>query len=92
MIKTCSKILLASALFSPIVMADSKVKKPSFHAQWQKVYGEKDDDIANAVVMLEDGDTAVVGSCKSFNAQRSDICVTRLNKEGQTKWRKLLGG
>ena len=73
-------------------MADGKTKKPHFSAEWQKVYGGKDDDIANAVVMLEDGDTAVVGSCKSFNAQRSDICVTRLNKKGQTKWRKLLGG
>ena len=92
MIKTCSKILLTSALLSPLLMADGKTKKPHFSAEWQKVYGGKDDDIANAVVMLEDGDTAVVGSCKSFNAQRSDICVTRLNKKGQTKWRKLLGG
>ena len=92
MIKTCSIVLLASTLLSPFLLADSKSKKPSFHAEWQKIYGEKSDDIAKDVVMLEDGESAVVGSCKSFNAQRSDICVTRLNKEGQTLWRKLLGG
>jgi len=88
MIKTYSTIILASTL---MLLAD-KIKKPSFHAQWQKVYGEKDDDIAKAVVMLENAEVAVIGTCKSFNAQRSDICVTRLNKEGQTKWRTLLGG
>ena len=91
MIKTCSTIILASTLLSSMLLAD-KIKKPSFHAQWQKVYGEKDDDIAKAVVMLENAEVAVIGTCKSFNAQRSDICVTRLNKEGQTKWRTLLGG
>ncbi|CAA6810814.1 MAG: Unknown protein [uncultured Sulfurovum sp.] len=92
MIKTCSKLLLASALLSPLLMADAKEKKPSFHAEWQKVYGGTDDDIANDILMLKNGETAVIGSCKSFNAERSDICVTRLNNQGQTIWRKLLGG
>ncbi len=92
MIKIYSKILLTSALLSPLLVADTKTKKPHFYAQWQKVYGGKDDDIAKAVVMLEKGDTAVIGTCKSFDAKRSDICVTRLSKEGQTKWRRLLGG
>ncbi len=91
MIKTCSKILLASTLLTPI-MADVKTKQPSFHAEWQKVYGGTDDDIANDVLMLEDGETAVIGTCQSFDAKRADICVTRLNKKGQTKWRTLLGG
>jgi uncharacterized delta-60 repeat protein len=92
MIKTYSKIILLSALLSPLLLADSKVKKPNFYAEWQKVYGGTDDDIANDVVMLEDGEIAVIGSCKSFDAKRSDICITRLNKDGQTKWRTLLGG
>jgi uncharacterized delta-60 repeat protein len=60
--------------------------------EWQKIYGGKDDDIAKGIVMLEDGDTAIVGTCKSYNAKRADICVTRLNAKGQTVWRKLLGG
>ncbi|CAA6807058.1 MAG: Unknown protein [uncultured Sulfurovum sp.] len=92
MIKTYSKLLLASALFSSCLMADAKTEEPHFYAQWQKVYGGDDDDIANAVLMLENGHTAVLGSCKSFDAERSDICLTRVNSEGNTIWRKLLGG
>jgi uncharacterized delta-60 repeat protein len=92
MIKTYSKILLASTLLTPFLMADAKITKPSFHAEWQKVYGGTDDDIAKDVLMLENGETAVIGTCQSFDAKRADICVTRLNKKGQTKWRTLLGG
>ena len=96
MIKTYSKILLTSALLSPYLLADAakvtKEPKPAFDTVWQKIYGGEDDDVANAVVMLEDGDTAIIGECKSYGAKRSDICVTRINSEGQTRWRKLLGG
>ncbi|CAA6806152.1 MAG: Unknown protein [uncultured Sulfurovum sp.] len=94
MIKTYTTIFLASALLSSSLFAKEKVTTPkkTYTAQWQKVYGQKDDDIANAVIMLEGGHTAVAGTCKSFNAERSDICVTRLNEKGQTIWRKMLGG
>ena len=97
MIKTCSKLILTSTLLAPLLFAEATVKKvekkkPAFTTEWQKIYGGEDDDIANGVVMLENGDTAIVGECKSYNAARSDICVTRINKKGQTKWRKLLGG
>jgi len=97
MMKTSSKLILTSILLSSLLLADNVQKsnkkiKPAFTTEWQKIYGGENDDIANAVIMLEDGDTVIVGECKSFNAKRSDICVTRLNKEGQTKWRKLLGG
>jgi len=96
MIKKCSKLILLSALLSPMLLAKdaqkSTPKKPAFQTEWQKIYGGDEDDIANGVVMLEDGDTAVVGECKSFDAQRSDICVTRMSKDGQMLWRKLLGG
>ena len=97
MIQTTSKLILTSLLLSTILLANDTKKatpkvKPAFTTEWQKIYGGEDDDIANAVMMLDNGDTVIVGECKSFNAKRSDICVTRLNKEGQTKWRKLLGG
>jgi len=93
MIKKYSAVLLALLLLSSFASANNKkssVKK--FSMQWQKIYGGKEDDIAKGIVMLEDGDTAIVGTCQSFNAKRSDICVTRLNAKGQTVWRKLLGG
>ena len=74
--------------------ADTKKapKKPSFEKVWQETYGGDDTDRARAVVALENGDVAVASTCKSFEAKRSDICVTRVNAEGKTIWRKMLGG
>ena len=97
MIKTCGKILLASALLASYIFANeeanvTKEPKPAFETVWQKIYGGEDDDIAHGIVMLEDGDNAIVGECKSFGAERSDICVTRITADGSTRWRKLLGG
>ena len=97
MIQTSAKLILTSLLLSTILLANDTKKstpkmKPAFTTEWQKIYGGEDDDIANGVTMLEDGDAVIVGECKSFNAQRSDICVTRLNPKGETRWRKLLGG
>lgn len=91
------KYLLLTTLFSTLLCAEantdkSVAKEPMFQAVWQKVYGGEADDRANGVVMLEDGDVAIIGECKSFDAMRRDICVTRINSEGQTRWRKLIGG
>ncbi len=67
-------------------------KKEAYHADWQKLYGGKEDDIAYGIVALEDGDSAIVGTCKSFDAQRTDICVTRMTAKGDMKWRLWIGG
>lgn len=74
--------------------ADTKKvsKKTSFEKVWQETYGGDDTDRAKAVVALEDGDVAVVSSCKSFEAKQMDICVTRVNAKGKTIWMKMLGG
>jgi uncharacterized delta-60 repeat protein len=90
MIKTCSKLVLAIILLTPYLYAKSE--KAPFETVWQKIYGGKKDDKAHGVVMLEDGDTAIIGECHSYGAKRGDICVTRLNSKGQTKWRKLIEG
>jgi len=87
-----TSLLLSSSLFAKEVEKKKSKQKPAFETVWQKIYGGTDDDIAYGAVMLENGDTAIIGECKSYNAERSDICVTRINPEGQTKWRKLLGG
>ncbi len=96
MLKTHTKLILVSTLFSSLLYAEvaenKKEVKPAFTTQWQKIYGGEEDDIARGVVMLEDGDSAIVGECKSYGAKRSDICVTRINSKGQTKWRKLIDG
>lgn len=68
------------------------VKKEVYKKVWEKIYGGKDDDIAYGIVALENGESAIVGTCKSFGAQRTDICVSRMSADGQMKWSILLGG
>jgi len=95
--KTYTKLLLTSLVIAPYLYADApKAKKapkpPAFETVWEKVYGGDDNDIARGVVMLEDGDSAVIGECKSYGASRNDICVIRFDKDGKTKWRKIIQG
>jgi len=71
---------------------EKKAKEPSFEKVWDETYGGNDTDRAIATVALEDGDVAVVGTCQSFEAKQSDICVTRVSSTGKTIWRKMLGG
>lgn len=92
-----TNIALFSILFSSLLYAEATAdqpvaKAPMFQTIWQKIYGGEADDRANGVVMLEEGDIAIIGECKSFDAVRRDICVTRVNSEGQTRWRKLVNG
>jgi outer membrane protein assembly factor BamB len=68
-------------------------KKEVYKKIWEKSYGgQKDDDIAYGIVALENGESAIVGTCKSFGAERTDICVSRMSADGQMKWSILLGG
>ena len=72
---------------------EKKAKTPDiYHAVWEKTYGGRYDDIAYGIVALENGESAMVGTCKSFDAQYSNICVTRMNAKGEILWRLLLGG
>ncbi len=70
-----------------------KVKKEElYHAVWKKTYGGEDGDIAHGIVALDNGDSVMVGTCKSFGAKRTDICVSRMNDKGEMAWRLMLGG
>jgi len=66
--------------------------KEAYITKSQKIYGGKENDIANDIVALENGESAIVGTCKSYNAKRRDICVTRMNAKGDMDWRLWLGG
>ncbi len=92
MIKRTMTVLLACGIGLTGVYAKTVHKKEAYRAVWQKIYGGSEDDIAMDVVALEKGDSAIVGTCKSFGAQRSDICVTRMDANGNMKWRLWLGG
>jgi uncharacterized delta-60 repeat protein len=90
------KLIVTSIFLSYITVSAAEVqhtkKKPIFEKLWQESYGGNDTDRAMAVVALENGDVAVAGTCKSFESQQSDICVTRVDAKGKTVWRKMLGG
>jgi len=67
-------------------------KEPAYHAVWKKTYGGDEGDIAQGIVALENGDSVMVGTCRSFGAKRTDICVSRMNDKGEMTWRLMLGG
>ena len=97
MLKKLLSITLGVALFSLAGYAEEAKAKKSLNknayiAQWQTIYGGDEDDIAYGIVALEDGDSAIVGTCKSFGAKRTDICVTRMTAKGEMKWRLWIGG
>ncbi|MFC2057776.1 hypothetical protein ACFLR6_02440 [Campylobacterota bacterium] len=92
MLKKSFTIFLTTLFIFSLAKAKEAVKKDTYHAVWEKTYGGDDGDIANGIVALENGESALVGTCKSFGAQRTDICVTRMNAKGETLWRILLGG
>lgn len=91
-----AKYIIVSLVFLSGIIQAAEVqavnKKPTFEKVWQETYGGTDTDRAMATIALENGDVAVAGTCKSFDALQSDICVTRLNAKGKTVWRKMLGG
>jgi len=84
--------LLLLSSFSQAKTAEAKLDKNLYVAEWQTIYGGDEDDIAYGIVALEDGDSAIVGTCKSFGAKRTDICVTRMTAKGEMRWRLWLGG
>ena len=88
----CCTLMALSLQSSADARPEEVVKKDAYRAEWQTIYGGKEDDIAYGIVALENGDSAIVGTCKSFGAKRTDICVTRMTSKGEMKWRLWLGG
>ncbi len=84
--------LAATMVVAQEEKSEKVVKKDAYTAQWQTIYGGKEDDIAYGIVALEEGDAAIVGTCKSYGAKRTDICLTRMTAKGEMKWRLWLGG
>jgi len=84
--------LLPMGLQAEVPKGEKVLKKEAYHTVWQRIYGGKEDDIAYGIVALENGDSAIVGTCKSYGAKRTDICLVRMTAEGDMKWRLWLGG
>ena len=88
----CGIFFFSSQIHALDVKSKKVIKKNIYTDKWQTIYGGKENDIAHGVVALENGDSAIVGTCKSFGAKRTDICVTRMTAAGKMKWRLWLGG
>lgn len=89
-------VLLSGFAVASKIPVDPSERKPAkppvYKSTWEKLYGEGDDDIANGIVALKEGQSVIVGTCESFGAKRTDICVMRMNDKGKMLWRLMLGG
>lgn len=93
LIASLGSLLLFSTIEAKETEKDKKAKNEDhYHAVWKKTYGEDEGDIAHGIVALDNGDSVMVGTCRSFGAQRTDICVSRMNGQGEMSWRLMLGG
>ena len=87
--------LFSIGLQASVLLPEKKVepvKKEAYTKVWEKVYGGDDDDIAYDIEALDNGESVIVGTCKSYGAERTDICVTRMSADGESQWRLMLGG
>jgi len=88
----------AAVLVVSVVEAKESEKKKAvkqedlYHAVWKKTYGGDDGDIAYGITAVDNGDSVIVGTCRSFGAKQTDICVSRMNDNGEMAWRLMLGG
>lgn len=59
---------------------------------WQKICGGSNEDVANSVALLPNGDMIVVGYTTSFGAKGKNAWILRLDSQGNVKWEKVYGG
>jgi len=60
---------------------------------WQKTYGGGEgSDGASSIQQTFDGGYIVAGTTDSFGAGTSDICLLRLDSDGNVQWQKTYGG
>lgn len=59
--------------------------------EWEKNFGGIDNDEANYILNLSDGNYIILGVTKSFNKGSSDIYVLKIDKNGNKIWEKNFG-
>jgi len=60
--------------------------------EWQKTFGGEDSDIANSIQQTTDGGYIVAGWTNSFDLERYDAYILKLNSRGEVEWQKTFGG
>ena len=59
---------------------------------WDKTYGGSENEEAEEVLVLEDGNFIIVGSTNSFNSVGKDLIILCIDNEGSLQWQKVYGG
>jgi len=59
---------------------------------WQETRGENADDVAYSVQEVDDGNYIIAGYTTSAELGTSDICVTKIDENGNVLWEKKYGG
>lgn len=59
---------------------------------WNKTFGGKRYDVAKSIISTADGHYIVVGDTKSKGSGSVDICVMKIDKEGNKVWSNVYGG
>ncbi len=59
---------------------------------WEKVYGESEEDVAISIIQTTDGGYAVAGYTKSKDAYGNAAWIFKLDNKGNIDWEKIYGG
>mgnify|MGYP000907797719 CR=1 FL=1 len=70
-----------------VVKLDSEVG-----LEWQKTFGDKNEEKAYSIQQTRDGGYIVAGYTKSFGLGESDIYILKLYPHGEIEWQKTFGG
>ncbi len=60
--------------------------------QWQKTYGEDNNDAPYSIQQTSDGGYIVAGKTYSFGAGISDYWILKLDADGNVQWQRTYGG
>ncbi len=93
MIKLFTSIMIASLCTFPLLAKEAgSASEPTLKFTWKSTFGGSKKEVAKSVVALDNGDVAVLGTCRSMGHGRQDLCVIRVNPKGRTLWKKAFGG
>lgn len=65
---------------------------PHGKLEWEKTYGDKGDEVANAIVQTSDGGYAFIGSTTSKGRGRRSVWLVKLDSAGNQLWDAAHGG
>ncbi len=65
---------------------------PQGKLEWDKTYGEKGDEVANAIIQTSDNGYAIVGSTTSKGKGKRDIFFVKTDSMGNKLWEGIYGG